>query len=793
MKRLLTLLVGLALFGISCSRDPNAVKRKFVESGNKYFHNGKYREASIMYRTALRKDPRFGEAYYGEAQSQLKLGNLSAAAVNLRRTAELMPDGAVRNDARVKLGDLFVLYLERVRLDRSVLEEAESLTDNLVALDPRSFDGQRLKGEVGLLKAQDLASEGLKNDAAREVRTALTSLHTADAIRPGQEEVSVDLSRSLLASGQEAEAEHVLTSLLAKRPQVVVAYTNLYRLYTNRQRLGDAERILKLGIENNPKQYAFYTDLAAFYALQNRRPEAIAILERLKAPTVSFPRAYEIVAQFHLRLGEPAEAIRQLEEGIRAYPKEKQPYRQLIVEALLAQHKQAEAVSLNEAILRENPRDVDANVRKAAFLLDSGDFQNAIPALEKILRLAPNNSATLYNLGRANMLAGRTEQARFNFTEAVRWGPDFIPARLSLGEVHLQTGEFGKAVSAADDVLQISPGNSAARLIRAMGLRGLQKYAKARIELQELVAENPRNGDAWYQIGLLDESAGKLHDSEAAFRKSFAANRSDTRGLQAIADHHIAGRDSSGSLTLFQAEVKKDPSNISLRTAYADTAYLVRRYDLAIAEYKELLPIVEKEPKTAGDMCLRIGETYRKLGDLPGALPYLERARQLRPDSAAALHSLAVLYDSFGRRREAKDLYEASLKINGQNAFALNNLASYILDSGGDLDQALTYAQRARQQNPARLEIADTVGQIYLKKGLVDNAIEIFQDLVRKNPKESQYHYHLGIALLRKGESTKAKVELETALAGNPTTGDASQMRDLISSLGVRLTPTLQR
>jgi len=782
MKRLLTLLVGLVLFETSCSRDPNAVKRKYVESGDKYFHTGKYREASIMYRTALRKDPRFGAAYYGEGQSQLKLGNLGLAVGNLRRALELIPDGTARIDARVKLGDLLVLYLEGIRFDREILAEAARLSDDLIALDSRSFDGLRLKGEVGVLKAQDLAGRGLRNDANIEARTAVTALRAADAIRPGQEELEVDLSRSLLASGQELEAERVLTNLIDTRPLAAVAYTNLYRLYASRQRFGEAERILKLGIEKNPKRYSLYTDLASYYAFRNQRPEAISLLERLKA--AGYPQAYEIAAQFHLRLGESAEAIRQLEEGIRAFPKEKQAYQQLIVEALLAEHKQTEAVALNEAILREKPHDVDAHIRKAAFLLDGGDFQNAIPALEEILRLAPNNTPALYNLGRAKMLAGRREEARFYFTEAVRWGPDFIPARLSLGEVHLQTGEFGKAVSVADYILQFSPGNSAARLIRAMGLRGLRQYAEARAELQKLVSENPRNGDAWYQIGFLDESAGRLRDSEAAFRKSFAANRGDVRGLQAISDHRMARQDASRSIELFQAEVKQDPSNISLRTAYADTTYLAGRYDLAVAEYKSLLPIVEKEPKKAGDMCLRIGETYRKLGDLPGALPYLERARQLRPDSAAALHSLAVLYDSLGRRREAKDLYEASLRIDGQNAFALNNLASYILDTGGDLDQALTYAQRARQQNPDRLEIADTVGQIYLKKGLVDNAIEIFHDLVRRNPKEWQYRYHLGIALLGKGEKAKARAEFETALASHPAMADASRMRELISSLG---------
>src|SRR5579859_417417 len=226
MKQLLALLPALALLA-ACSRDPNVVKRKFVQSGNKYFQSGKYREASIMYRTALRKDPRFGEAYYREGQSQLKLGNLGLAVDNLRRALELIPDGTTRIDARVKLGDLLVLYLERVRFDREILAEAASLSDDLIALDSRSFDGLRLKGEVGVLKAQDLAGRGLKNDAKREALTAVAALRAAGAIRPGQEELEVDLSRSLLASGQELEAERVLTSLVDTRPLAAVAYTNL--------------------------------------------------------------------------------------------------------------------------------------------------------------------------------------------------------------------------------------------------------------------------------------------------------------------------------------------------------------------------------------------------------------------------------------------------------------------------------------------------------------------------------------------------------------------------------------
>ena len=64
-KRLITvaILAMLAVLG-GCRRDPNVAKKKYLESGNRYFANGKYREARIMYLDALQKDQRFGPAHY---------------------------------------------------------------------------------------------------------------------------------------------------------------------------------------------------------------------------------------------------------------------------------------------------------------------------------------------------------------------------------------------------------------------------------------------------------------------------------------------------------------------------------------------------------------------------------------------------------------------------------------------------------------------------------------------------------------------------------------------------------
>jgi len=137
-----------------------------------------------------------------------------------------------------------------------------------------------------------------------------------------------------------------------------------------------------------------------------------------------------------------------------------------------------------------------------------------------------------------------------------------------------------------------------------------------------------------------------------------------------------------------------------------------------------------------------------------------------------------------GRWDEAKQIYEATLKLDANSGIPLNNLAFLIAEHNGDLDDALTKAQKAKQLLPNTFEVADTLGWIYLKKNLSDNAIDIFKYLVTKAPNHSTFRYHLGMALYQKGDKPKAIKELNDALKFNP----AKDEREKIQTLLMRLT-----
>src|SRR5438552_3690018 len=54
----------LAAMLAACSRDPNVRKQKYLESGERYYEKGKYREAAIQYENAIQVDASFADAHY---------------------------------------------------------------------------------------------------------------------------------------------------------------------------------------------------------------------------------------------------------------------------------------------------------------------------------------------------------------------------------------------------------------------------------------------------------------------------------------------------------------------------------------------------------------------------------------------------------------------------------------------------------------------------------------------------------------------------------------------------------
>jgi predicted Zn-dependent protease len=294
------------------------------------------------------------------------------------------------------------------------------------------------------------------------------------------------------------------------------------------------------------------------------------------------------------------------------------------------------------------------------------------------------------------------------------------------------------------------------------------------------LAEAPDSPDLKFQLAIVDFLENRYKESEVAFRELYQRYPTDIRLTYALAELLLRTNRQSDGLKLIQDAAAKKPSSRDLKMAVANTALRINQLDLAEKTLRELI----SSDASNADLYLRLGETLRRKGQMPAAVETLRKARQLSPNSAGANLQLAMTLDAIGSKGESLPLYETVIKAEPDNLIALNNIAFAYADSGKDLDLALTYAQRARKRAPNSEDVADTLAWVYIKKNLNDSAITLLSEITSKQPRNATYQYHLGVAMLQKGNKPAARQSFQTALSLKPSKDEETRIRELLGKLG---------
>jgi uncharacterized protein HemY len=113
----------------------------------------------------------------------------------------------------------------------------------------------------------------------------------------------------------------------------------------------------------------------------------------------------------------------------------------------------------------------------------------------------------------------------------------------------------------------------------------------------------------------------------------------------------------------------------------------------------------------------------------------------------------------------------------------MNNLAMAIVDSGGDLTEALRLAQAAASKDSTNPKFSDALGLVYQKRKDLTNAAQAFRSTVAKAPDTVEYRIHLASALLDLGDKAGAKNEVASALTRKPSAAEMTEIRKLEARL----------
>ncbi|HEY3439184.1 MAG TPA: tetratricopeptide repeat protein [Paludibaculum sp.] len=766
LRFLLTVMTAVMLLLAGCGRDTETVKKRYLANGEKYLAQGKVKEATIMFRNAIKRDPKFGDAYARLGDAEAKRGELVSAMKAYQRAVELQADP---EDSAGKLADIYLIaYSIDNKRNPRMLEEVALLSGQLLKKNAKSYHGLRLKGFLATAKSDLPAAE----EAFRQ----------ADQVRPKQPELRLALAQILNQRNNWAEAESIATQITKDSPTYTQVYDFLLMEYVRRNEAPKAEQILAQRVANNPKIIDFRIMQARFYMGTNRKDQADRVLAEMMAKESEDPAIRAKVGDFLAASRQFDRAMEVFKTGADKYPAEKTAYRLRIAQLFLNQNKPKDAISVVDQALADDPKSNDALSMRASLQLQYGgkeQRQGAVADLQALIGRDPKNVVVRYNLARAYQTNGELDAARVQYNEVIKLSDRFAAAYLGSGQVALAQRNFARAIQDADAVLKFDGRNARARLIKTNALIQSGNLRQARMDLIEYVKDDPESADLNFQIALTDFGEAKYKDAELRFRALRAKFPSDLRLVFAEAEVMVRSNRAAEAVQLLKAERPKHPDDRTLRIGLATLSARAGDFATAETEYRSLL---QSDPKNL-DIYVRLGDMLRAKGQLPAAIEILRKGQQMAPTNPGANLQLALTLDAAGQKAEALPFYESVVRLDPENAIALNNLAFQYAELGKDLDLAMKFAQKAKQKAPGSDDVTDTMGWVYVKKQLNDEAITVFRDLIKRQPKNPLYHYHLGYALFQKGNKPDARQALQTALSLKPGKDDEALIRQLLGKV----------
>jgi tetratricopeptide (TPR) repeat protein len=661
------------------------------------------------------------------------------------RAADLLPGDV---DVQLTAGNLLLLARKP--------EEALARADAALKVQPANIDALLLRGS---------ALAGLTS-----YMEAIESIEQAIQLDPERGTTYINLGQVQLAQGRRDDAEATLkraTSLSPREPQT---HLTLGNFYWSTGRSKEAEQAFKTALEVDPANLQANRFMASFLFYTGRKADAEQYYRRI-ADSSESPQGKLALADYYLVTGRANEAISTLE------PMEKIPAVQLrLARAQARSGDVAKAHSIVGDVLKANSKNADAQLLKGELLLQEGKREEAFAAIQTASSLAPSSADTQFALGRMYVARGDRNAAEAAFREVLRINPRASAAQVQLASLQART-KPEESVRTAQEATRSDPTSVAARLTLVRSLITAKDFVRAERELTRLRADHPNVAAVHVEDARLALLKNDVTAARTALERAdgLSQGSDDTLPLWIALD--MRQKNTSGVRSRLEERLKRgtNPELLLL----AGRTYLAIN-DPAAAE-KALRSAIEADP-SRNEPYEVLGRYYVSQRKLDDAIREFDALSKKQAKPVGPLTMTGMLLQQQGNIDAAMKRYEDALAIDSRAGVAANNLAWLLAERNQELDRALQLAQTAVAAYPDAPQILDTLGWVYYKRNQPQQAITYFQQSVQKAPAIAEYHYHLGLALLKSGDVAKGRAALQLALDRKPSPAVSAEIRRALDS-----------
>ena len=444
----------------------DAIKEAHYNLGIAYLEAGQYNRAIPEFEAAIKLDANFIVAHCALCRAYLEQDELEEAS--RAATTALQLDGA-HQPALLLHGTITEAYHDKGKadLDDKRYTEAIAAFQQAIRLDADLADNP-LKSP--LENTHIHAHLGAAYIGIKAYQNAVAALQNAIALDPDLVDAHYNLGHAYIAQGHSDEAIPHLERAIAIAPNLKRAHYNLARAHQESGNLEAATDAVTDTLRLDPN-YQPAHDLAATlkqalydsgitHVNAERYSEAVTVFQSAITLDSDFTTAHYNLGLTFLKMESYPRAVDALQKTITLDPRHVAAHHSLAL-AYLGQQELGKARDTARAALK-----LDANYQPVISFLAAIDPSFTPPEKQTSPQPEPEQSVasqpdakpvqeTHYELGIAYQDAEMYAEAVAEFRKAIDLDPNFVAAHTSLGEVHLETGQFDEAENAANEALKI--------------------------------------------------------------------------------------------------------------------------------------------------------------------------------------------------------------------------------------------------------------------------------------------------------------------------------------------------
>ena len=388
--------------------------------------------------------------------------------------------------------------------------------------------------------------------------------------------------------------------------------------------------------------------------------------------------------------------------------------------------------------------------------LQQGKAQEALAVLKPLADAEKADPAVLYNAARAAFALKQAEAGVGYLQRGARAAPD-SPAARDLGILVMRQGRLVEAYSLLYPWAAAHPADAEARIAAASLAVQLERPKEAGdfLSAPGLPKDDPaiqllhgrvltQKGDGAGAVALL-EPLGKNHPPAM-----------DLEIRRALAEAYLVANRPADAVQQLEGRAGQHPG-LALLLGRAQ-----RKAGNAAAALATLKPFADKLPAdvaSVGDprpvlgIALETGVLLTEMGRAAEAVPVLEKATKLYPQSPPAWEALAKALEATGRKDEATqararmdELFRApETPASGEAAATSADLREAgIAMAAGQPEKALVAVRRELVATPGSLPARALETRLLLTLNRKEEALQSIQDALRQNPESPDLLYLRG-------------------------------------------------